>query len=94
MGNSLTKQLPEPGLGLHKFRLLRVIGRGSFGKVRIVEHRDSNKAYALKYISKATCIRMKAHSNTVRERDMLEEIDHPFVVNLRFSFQDEFSMFM
>ncbi|KAJ2740386.1 hypothetical protein GGI20_005837 [Coemansia sp. BCRC 34301] len=94
MGNSLAKQLPEPGLGLHKFRLLRVIGRGSFGKVRIVEHRDSNKAYALKYINKATCIRMKAHANTLRERDMLEEIDHPFVVNLRFSFQDEFSMFM
>ncbi|KAJ1821812.1 hypothetical protein GGH91_000972 [Coemansia sp. RSA 2671] len=94
MGNSLTKQTPEPGLGLHKFRLLRVIGRGSFGKVRIVEHREANKAYALKYINKATCIRMKAHSNTLRERDMLEEIDHPFVVNLRFSFQDEFSMFM
>ncbi|KAJ2472534.1 hypothetical protein GGI02_001523, partial [Coemansia sp. RSA 2322] len=94
MGNSLAKQLPEPGLGLHKFRLLRVIGRGSFGKVRIVEHRETAKPYALKYINKATCIRMRSHVNTIRERDMLEELDHPFVVNLRFSFQDEFSMFM
>ncbi|KAJ2077878.1 hypothetical protein H4R24_004844, partial [Coemansia sp. RSA 988] len=94
MGNSLAKQNADQGLGLHKFRLLRVIGRGSFGKVRMVEHRPSNKTYALKYINKATCIANNAHGNTLRERDMLEEIDHPFVANLRFSFQDEFSMFM
>ncbi|KAJ1806037.1 hypothetical protein LPJ75_005155, partial [Coemansia sp. RSA 2598] len=94
MGNSMTKQQQEQSLGLHKFRLLRVIGRGSFGKVRIVEHRETNKAYALKYINKATCIRSKSHQNTIRERDMLEEIDHPFIVNLRFSFQDEFSMYV
>ncbi|KAI9471354.1 hypothetical protein LPJ78_004532 [Coemansia sp. RSA 989] len=94
MGNSMAKQQPEPGLGLHKFRLLRVIGRGSFGKVRIVEHRTTGKTYALKYINKATCISMKAHANTLRERDILEEIDHPFIVNLRFSFQDDSAMFM
>ncbi|KAJ2089780.1 hypothetical protein IW138_003236 [Coemansia sp. RSA 986] len=96
MGNSLAKQQNGTGLGLglHKFRLLRVIGRGSFGKVRIVEHRGTGKTYALKYINKATCISMKAQNNTVRERDMLEEIDHPFVVNLRFSFQDEYTLYM
>ncbi|KAI8323778.1 kinase-like protein, partial [Martensiomyces pterosporus] len=81
-------------LGLHKFRLMRVIGRGSFGKVRIVEHKETHRTYALKYISKAGCIQMKSENNILRERDILEEIDHPFVVNLRFSFQDEFSMFM
>ncbi|PIA14185.1 kinase-like protein [Coemansia reversa NRRL 1564] len=94
MGNSLAKQNADQGLGLYKFRLLRVIGRGSFGKVRMVEHRPSSKTYALKYINKATCIANHAHGNTLRERDMLEEIDHPFVANLRFSFQDECSMFM
>ncbi|KAI7827197.1 kinase-like domain-containing protein [Kickxella alabastrina] len=94
MGNAMGKQQSEQGLGLHKFRLLRVIGRGSFGKVRIVEHRETGKAYALKYINKATCINMKSHHNTIRERDMLEEIDHPFIVNLRFSFQDEFTMYV
>ncbi|KAJ1721844.1 hypothetical protein LPJ53_003664 [Coemansia erecta] len=90
----MTKQQGEQSLGLHKFRLLRVIGKGSFGKVRIVEHRETGKMYALKYINKATCIGMKAQQNTIRERDILEEIDHPFIVNLRFSFQDEFSMYV
>ncbi|KAJ1939114.1 hypothetical protein EC988_007402, partial [Linderina pennispora] len=37
---------------------------------------------------------MKAQQNILRERDILEEIDHPFVVNLRFSFQDDTDMFM
>ncbi|KAJ2815102.1 hypothetical protein IWW50_006926, partial [Coemansia erecta] len=75
----MAKQQADQGLGLHKFRLLRVIGRGSFGKVRIVEHRSSGKTYALKYINKASCIGQKSHANTLRERDMLEEIDHPLV---------------
>ncbi|KAJ2785142.1 hypothetical protein H4R18_000730 [Coemansia javaensis] len=94
MGNAIAKQAAEEGLGLHKFRLLRVIGRGSFGKVRIVEHRATGRRYALKYIGKAACISNRSHTNALRERDMLEEIEHPYVVNLRFSFQDEYTMFM
>ncbi|KAJ1728253.1 hypothetical protein LPJ61_004132, partial [Coemansia biformis] len=94
MGNAITKQPTEEGLGLHKFRLLRVIGRGSFGKVRIVEHRATGRTYALKYISKAACISNRSHTNTLRERDILEDIEHPYIVNLRFSFQDDHALFM
>ncbi|RFU78311.1 hypothetical protein TARUN_3933, partial [Trichoderma arundinaceum] len=37
---------------LNHFRLLRVVGRGAFGKVRIVERKDTNLTFALKYIRK------------------------------------------
>ncbi|KAI9095502.1 kinase-like protein, partial [Phlyctochytrium arcticum] len=79
---------------LRHFELLRCVGRGAFGKVRIVEKRDTKKLYALKYINKLQCIKMRATANIFRERAILEEIDHPFVVNLRFAFQDDENMFM
>jgi serine/threonine protein kinase len=39
-------------VNLNHFRLLRVVGRGAFGKVRIVERKDTNLSFALKYIRK------------------------------------------
>lgn len=39
-------------MNLNHFRLLRVVGRGAFGKVRIVERKDTNLSFALKYIRK------------------------------------------
>lgn len=43
---------PAAAVNLNHFRLLRVVGRGAFGKVRIVERKDTNLAFALKYIRK------------------------------------------
>ena len=41
-----------PTANLNHFRLLRVVGRGAFGKVRIVERKDTGLSFALKYIRK------------------------------------------
>jgi serine/threonine protein kinase len=47
----LTTHIPAP-VNLNHFRLLRVVGRGAFGKVRIVERKDTGLSFALKYIRK------------------------------------------
>jgi serine/threonine protein kinase len=39
-------------VNLNHFRLLRVVGKGAFGKVRIVERKDTGNTFALKYIRK------------------------------------------
>lgn len=62
--------------------------------MRIVEHRESRILYALKYISKDECIRMDAARNIIRERVILEQLDHPFLCRLRFAFQDQDYMYM
>ncbi|KAJ1558286.1 hypothetical protein HK096_002505, partial [Nowakowskiella sp. JEL0078] len=73
---------------------MRVVGKGAFGRVRIVEKKDNKKLFALKYINKMQCIKMNAIQNIFRERAILEEVNHPFLVNLRFAFQDDENMFM
>ncbi|KAF8313647.1 kinase-like protein [Clavulina sp. PMI_390] len=89
---------PEPidfdgEANLFHFNLLRSIGKGAFGKVRVVQHKQTKRLYALKYINKAKCVKMKAVSNIIQERRLLEEIDHPFVVNMRYAFQDDENCF-
>lgn len=82
----------------------------NFFQVRVVQHKQTRDLYALKYINKAKCVRMKAVANVIQERRLLEEVcsfrlpisfilqlrhqvDHPFVVNLRYAFQDDENCF-
>ncbi|CCG83122.1 putative Protein kinase [Taphrina deformans PYCC 5710] len=78
---------PKP-LDLSQFELRRVVGKGAFGKVKVVVHKATDSTYALKYISKAACIARQAAPNVIRERKILEALCHPLVCNLRFAFQD------
>lgn len=48
-------------------------------QVRIVRHKNSQKMYALKYINKDKCMKMKATDNIIAERKLLMEIDYPFI---------------
>ncbi|KKA30266.1 hypothetical protein TD95_004392 [Thielaviopsis punctulata] len=89
MGNNQGKLVdPDGEVNLNHFRLLRVVGRGAFGKVRIVERKDTGLSFALKYIRKDEVVRSESVRNIIRERRMLEHVNHPFICNLRYSFQD------
>ncbi|KAL0574608.1 hypothetical protein V5O48_007358 [Marasmius crinis-equi] len=80
-------------VNLFHFVLLRCVGKGAFGKVRVVQHKQTRDLYALKYINKTKCVKMKAVPNVIQERRLLEEVDHPFIVNLRYAFQDDENCF-
>jgi hypothetical protein len=45
-----------------------------FSQVRVVQHKQSRDLYALKYINKTKCVRMKAVANVIQERRLLEEV--------------------
>ncbi|KAL9545726.1 hypothetical protein PS6_008073 [Mucor atramentarius] len=82
------------GPELGHFHLQKIIGKGVFGKVRIVQHKRTKKKYALKYINKSICIKQKAIGNIILERNILERIDYPLIANLRYAFQDDETIFM
>ena len=89
MGNNQGKPVAiTDEVNLNHFRLLRVVGKGAFGKVRIVERKDSGLTFALKYIRKDEVVRSESVRNIIRERRMMEHLNHPFLCNLRYSFQD------
>lgn len=79
-------------IDLGDFKLMRSIGRGAFGKVKLVEYKG--EMMALKYMKKSDVISNKNIKIVIKERDMLEKISHPFIVNMRYSFQDDYYLFM
>ncbi|XP_035383442.1 serine/threonine-protein kinase 32A isoform X2 [Electrophorus electricus] len=76
------------------FQILRAIGKGSFGKVCIVQKKDTKKMYAMKYMNKLKCVQRNEVRNVFKELQILQTLEHPFLVNFWYSFQDEEDMFM
>ncbi|XP_073682737.1 ribosomal protein S6 kinase alpha-1 isoform X1 [Garra rufa] len=79
-----------------QFELLKVLGQGSFGKVflvRKVTPPDSNQLYAMKVLRKAT-LKVRDRVRTKMERDILADVNHPFVVKLHYAFQTEGKLYL
>lgn len=76
-------------VGIHDFELVRVIGKGSFGKVTLVRKKDEGSLYAMKVLSKPNIVKRKQIEHTRTERRILGTINHPFIVRLHYAFQTD-----
>ncbi|KAF9970385.1 AGC protein kinase Gad8 [Actinomortierella ambigua] len=81
-------------LTIDAFDLLKVIGKGSFGKVMQVRKRDTSRIYAMKIIRKAHIISRSEVNHTLAERTVLAQINNPFIVPLKFSFQSPEKLYL
>lgn len=96
----LGKPLPPASHNLNKaicfkdLKKLSILGTGSFGKVWLVSHEDDGAAYALKQLSKHEIIGHRQVKGVIREKNIMSSIDHPFLVNLVSSFQDDCCLYM
>ncbi len=100
------------------FDLLKVIGKGSFGKVRHspqpsitsrfppltpsrlcpqvmqVRKKDTGRIYALKTLRKAHIVSRSEVTHTLAERTVLAQVNNPFIVPLKFSFQSKDKLYL
>lgn len=90
----LSEEIVNPGrmkLGPQDFELKKVLGKGGYGKVfqvRKTTGADSNSYFAMKVLKKASIVRnQKDTAHTRAERNILEAVRHPFIVELVYAFQ-------
>ncbi|XP_042336294.1 ribosomal protein S6 kinase alpha-2 isoform X2 [Sceloporus undulatus] len=79
-----------------QFELLKVLGQGSYGKVflvRKIKGSDSGQLYAMKVLKKAT-LKVRDRVRSKMERDILAEVNHPFIVKLHYAFQTEGKLYL
>lgn len=83
-------------LQLTDFDLRSTVGTGTFGRVRVVKMKGSQDQtpLAMKILKKSEAIRLKQVEHIKAERQILQMIEHPFIVNLVTTFQDERRLFM
>lgn len=77
------------------FEFLKLIGRGTFGRVFQVRKRDTKRIYAMKVLSKKEIIAKKEVAHTIGERKILQRsLESPFLVGLKFSFQTDADLYL
>uniref|UniRef100_A0AAY4EL84 Ribosomal protein S6 kinase n=1 Tax=Denticeps clupeoides TaxID=299321 RepID=A0AAY4EL84_9TELE len=79
-----------------QFELLKVLGQGSYGKVflvRKIKGIDTGQLYAMKVLKKAT-LKVRDRVRSKMERDILAEVNHPFIVKLHYAFQTEGKLYL
>jgi serine/threonine protein kinase len=77
-----------------EFQELKLIGKGSYGKVILVRKKLNEKLYAMKIMEKTLIKLNKQEDHTMTERAMLEKIDHPFIVKLYYAFQSSQRLYL
>jgi hypothetical protein len=81
-------------VSLEDFDLLKVIGKGAYGKVFLVRKRATSKLFAMKVLKKATLtLHTKTAEHLGNERSILELVSHPFIVKLWYAFQVRMVLF-
>ena len=79
---------------LNDFQIVKLLGKGAFGKVLLVYNEELKKYFAMKTLRKDYIKKNQQTKHTKEERKILEKIDYPFISKLYYAFQNEKKLFM
>ncbi|XP_028090881.1 3-phosphoinositide-dependent protein kinase 2 isoform X2 [Camellia sinensis] len=91
---SFAFRAPQENFTIQEFELGRIYGVGSYSKVVRARKKDSGIVYALKIMDKKFITKENKTNYVKLERIVLDQLDHPGIVRLFFTFQDTFSLYM
>lgn len=69
--------------------MLTTLGSGTYGKVVLVKHSETQKLYAMKILKKKEIKEKNQVEHTKTERRVLEKVQHPFIVRMKYAFMDK-----
>lgn len=81
-------------VSMKDFRVFRVLGRGAFGAVSAVQRIETHQIYAMKEMGKKQVKMNSSEWMCINEMKVLTKMRSPFVLNLKYSFHDETSLFL
>lgn len=96
---SLAKYQPR----LSDFEPIKVLGKGSYGKVLLVKEISTGRLFAQKQLKKASLfinesptseIHTANYNRTINEKTILEKVCHPNIVKLFYAFQDHNKLYL
>lgn len=76
-------------INLSDYEFERVLGTGSFGRVKLAKHKKDGKYCAIKILTKSEIIKLKQVDHIMNEIRILTLIEHPFLVGMDGFTQDE-----
>lgn len=77
-----------------RYQRIKLIGRGGYGDVWLVQDSTTSELFALKVLQKSDIILKDQLVNVRTERDILSTTSNPWVVQLMYSFQDSKRLYL
>ena len=81
------KEAASAQLTLEDFQMLKVLGKGTFGKVMLGKEIKTGSVYAIKLLRKDVVLAKDEVEHTLTENRVLQSAKHPFLTELIYSFQ-------
>jgi protein kinase X len=76
------------------FNIIKTIGTGTFGRVLLCRNKSTNEYGAMKILCLSDVIRLKQVEHVKNEKNILQEIRHPFIVNMLWCSKDDACIYM
>ena len=98
-GNTLTpftqvhKNPKQDDAKLDDFEMIRIVGKGTFGKVFQVMNKKTKKMYAMKCIRKDVVLENEQMDSLKLEKEILYNIQHPFIVKMDYVLENNLRIF-
>jgi protein kinase A len=90
-----TKAVPKKTkVTIQDYHILATLGTGSFGRVHLVRSKADNKFSAMKVLRKNDIVKLRQVEHTINEKQILEQLDMPFLVRMNGTFQDSNCLFL
>lgn len=93
MGNHSTNPARST-INKNNFAFEYIIGKGGFSKVWRVKLKKTKQVMALKEMSKLRIISKHSVASVMNERRLLSNLRHPFIVNMKYAFQDVENLYL
>jgi len=93
LGGSFSHTRPDSPPRLDAFKMVKVIGKGSFGKVFLVREIKTGQMFALKVLRKDNIVKRNQVEHTKTERSVLGYVKHPFIVGMNMAFQSKHKLY-
>jgi serine/threonine protein kinase len=71
---------------LSDFKIIKLLGTGTFGKVYLVQDKRKGFQYAMKSIRKDTVIKHESIESLEVEKMILLKVKHPFIISMDYVF--------
>lgn len=69
--------------------MIRTLGVGSFGRVKYGKFKKDGTMCAVKFMKKQEIVKLKQVDHINGERNLMSQVHHPFIVEMKGSFKDE-----
>ena len=85
--NQIGKIYTDEDISIDNFNIIKTIGRGSVGKILLVEYKKAGEFYAIKSMRKDQLVSENITENILQEKKILSSSGNPFLLTLAFFFQ-------